>query len=696
MSIDPAEYVRESRRRRAALTQEYDPIKGVGSPVPRFELRLGPNRGAVYLPESMLQDHGVQAMREVGGVKAYADATGQDHGEVLAGLRLKRRKHDFEWWCAAIARIEDKRGWRGDPGQIVPFVLNRPQRQYAWHLEQQRLAGEPVRTVLLKHRQWGATTLSYTYLAWHQIELHERQDAWFVGHDVDASKDVLGRYDVIREEYALGDLHIRPYAGMRNTRVIPERDCTLSVGTVRNPNAPSGRTPQLIHLFEVGKWPSNQKESAEKVVTNMESMLVDEPGTVAIIESTMQGSTGTYFKELCDRARTGELAYDFLFVSVFDDPQYQLEPAEGRPLESYAPQDVEDFVSRWDEDLRTYWKQGATLEQLNWYAKQRTKPGYVTEPWRLKEEFPVTVREAFQSGEQRVFPVEYVDAVRGSCKEPARQGELYGGAQTGAEALENITFETDPRGRLKVWREPGDNYSGLLDPWLDQEGRIANRYCAFSDVGPGQSADADYSVTGVLDRAPLLFGGWPEIVAEWRGHEDPDLYAWIAARLCAWYDYAYWGIEVNTYEADKEMDERSPDYGLTVIDEVKHPYPNLFHRKVWDKDEGEYTKKAGWYTTKDSKQLLIGALTRHLRGAKQEGEDEGPAPEHAYVERHHRACKEMGHFQHIEGKMRAPSGKKDDVVIVRGGLCFLNQKMPAPTVKAPRERPDTVGGAVKI
>jgi len=428
-------------------------------------------------------------------------------------------------------------------------------------------------------------------------------------------------------------------------------------------------------------------------------MLVDEPGTVSIIESTMQGETGTFFKELCERARQGESAYNFLFMSVFDDPQYWLKPGEGRPLESYAPSDVERFVGGWDEDLRRYWKQGATLEQLNWYAVQRTKPGYIVEPWRLKEEFPVTVGEAFQVGQRHVFPQPYRDAARASCKEPAKQGRLYGSAQTGAEALEDITFEADPRGELKVWREPGDDFGGLLDPWLEearrQGGRIVNRYCAFSDVGPGQSADADYSVTTILDRAPLLFGGWPEVVAEWRGHEDPDLYAWRAARLCAWYNNAYWGIEVNSYETEKEMDERSPDYGLTVVDEVKHVC-NLFHRRVWDKDEGEYTKKAGWYTTKKTKQLLISALTKHLRGAKQSQADEGEVPEQAYVERHHRAVKEMGHFLHIEGSMKAPSGKKDDTVITRGGICFLNQKMPPPKVKAPPKRGSQISGATRI
>jgi hypothetical protein len=517
-----------------------------------------------------------------------------------------------------------------------------------------------------------------------------------VGFDLDGAKDVMGRYDRIRDEYSLQELEIKPYAGMQKTRIIPQRDCTVSVGTVKEPNAPSGRTPQFVHLFEIGKWPSNQKESAEKLVANVESMLVDEPGTVGIYESTMQGESGTYFKELCDQARRGEVAYDFLFVSWTDDPQYRLAPRSDAPLTSYEPEDVEQFVAEWGEYHEFLWHHGCTLEQINWYMRQQTKPGYIVEPWRLKEEFPTTPEEAFQVGQDRVIPSSYVEAARQTCKEPIARGELRGAAQTGPDAMQDIHFENTPRGKLKIWRRPHDTYAGLLGRYVGENERIKNRYVMASDVGPGQSSGADYHDTVVIDRAPLLFGGHPELAAEYHGHEDVDLYAWGMARLATWYDRAYWAIEINSLQSERRPEDRSSDHGLTVVDTIKDFYSNLYHRKVYDATIGEETRKAGWHMNKQTKGLAVSALTAHLRGAKQLLEDS--EAEQAYVERCHAATQEMDTFLSIKGKMRAADGKKDDRVDTRAIACRLMEKMgPVKVVEmTDRRRRQIVGGATHI
>lgn len=669
--MSPQQYLEENAQRRSNLDVEYDPLRGIGSPLERFELVVGEGYASLFLPVEMKQHGGVRAALEAGSLAAFAEGHGKTIEEALRGLHIARCKYDFEFWCASIAKIKNKQG------EIVPFVLNPPQRLYAAHLEEQRLAGKPVRAIVLKHRQWGCTTLSYTYIAWHQIEKYRGRDAWFVGLDKDGAQDVIGRYDTIREHYRIGQLSIRPYARMQNTRIIPERGSTLSAGTVKRPNAPSGRTPQFAHLFEIGKWPSNQVHSAEKVVSNVDSMLVDEPGTVGIIESTMQGDTGTYFKELCDRAREGESAYDFLFVSWTDDPQYQ------KPIDDKSLAGIERFVESWSEYHAFLWEHGCTLEQIRWYQNQERKPGFITEPWRLKEEFPTTADEAFQVGERRVFPAIYVQPLRSSCRDPLAVGELHGEGLTGKSALEGIEFVPSAHGPLKIWRRPGDTYGGLLE-----DTRYVNRYAAASDVGPGQSADADYSVTAVLDRGPMLFGGLPEIVAEWRGHEDVDLYAWKAARLAAWYQRAYWLIEANTPEAEKEMDERMPDYGETVLNEIKNHYGNLYMRQKYNNVKDEVEWVAGFYTTTKSKPIIIGDLTKALRGFKAyQDEDDPELAALGYIEREYGATKEMDHFLHIKGKMKAAPKKKDDRVMVRAFLAHLHSEMPPPRKAEKGSRP---------
>lgn len=688
MNRDPQDILEEDRRRREALMEDHDPIRGIGSPISRFKFRMHPDWRPVYLPGPMKEERLVRQAMAAGSLYAYADLIDKEWPKVRFTFRRKRCGHDFEFWCASVAKIKDKEG------QIVDLNPNRPQREYIRQLEQQRMAGEPVRMILLKHRQWGATTLSYAYIAWHQMELYENRDAWIVAQDSDAAKDVMARYDRIRQHYPFRQLGWRPYAGQQNSRIIPERDTKISTGTVKRPNAPSGRTPQYVHLTEIGKWPSNRVESAEDLVANVESMLVDEPGTIGIQESTLKGETGTFFKELCQRARRGETAYNFWFASWTTDPQYRLEPPSYN-LDSYDRADVEDFLGTWTQYDEFLWEHGCTLSQINWYQKQRTKPGYIVKPYKLKQEFPTTADEAMVVGEDRVFPPAYVEAARQTCKEPDAVGDIYGAAQTGAKALEDIHFEPEPHGPLKIWRRPGDTYGGLLESYIpDDTKRIKNRYAAASDVGPGQSRNADYSDTAVLDRAPLLWGGHPEIVAEWHGHLDVDLYAWRAARLAKWYGMAYWILEVNSLQKKRDVSERDPSYGMTVLSEIKPWYGNLYHRVVEDKTTGETTRKAGWYMTSNNKGIIVAAQTKHLRGAREilNGEE----AEAAYIEREEKACQEMDTFHEVQGSMRAADGKKDDRVDTRCMLSHLNDKMAAPKPITPHERSSVTGGATTI
>lgn len=688
MSRDPVDVLEENARRRDALEADYDPIRGIGSPLDRFEFQMHPNWRPVHLPESMRGHPAVEHSLEAGSLYVYADLIGDEWDDALFDFRRLRCQHDFEFWCASVAKIEGKKG------EIIDLVPNRPQREYIRQLEAQRLAGEPVRMILLKHRQWGATTLSYAYIAWHQIELYRRRDSWIVAQDADAAKNVRARYDRIREHYPFQRLGWRPYAGQQNSRIIGERDAVVSTGTVKNPNAPSGRTPQYIHLTEIGKWPSNRVESAEDLVANVESMLVDEPGTVGIQESTLKGETGTFFKELCQRARRGDTSYDFWFATWTSDPQYRLPPGRGN-LNSYEPDDVEDFMGTWTQYDEFLWDRGCTLAQINWYQRQRTKPGYIVKPYKLKQEFPTTADEAMTVGQNHVFPPGYIEAARQTCREPEAIGDIYGASQTGSKALEDIHFEEEPHGPLKIWRRPGDTYGGLLESYIpDDATKVQGRYAAASDVGPGQSRTADYSCTAILDRAPLLWGGHPEIVAEWHGHMDVDLYAWRAARLAKWYGMAYWMLEVNSLQKRRDVSEKDPSYGMTVLQEIKPWYGHLYHRVVEDKTTGEKTRKAGWYMTSNNKGIIVSALTKHLRGAREvmRGED----AEAALIERCDDACGEMENFIEIDGHMRAAENKKDDRVDVRCMLAHLNDKMGPPSPVTPHERREATGGATRI
>lgn len=648
----------ENERRRKALFAEYDPVRGIGSLVPRFELPYDKDT-SIWLPEWTQGNSVIPDVLESGSLEAWSSDNRIPFDAAKRQLRAWRVRHDFEYWAATCAVIKDKR-----TAQDIRFVFNMPQRMLAARLEAQRVKNVPVRIVVLKHRQWGCTTFSYTYINWHQVELYTNRDAWFIGLDKDGAEDVIQRYTKILKKYPLRKgLSLRSY-GKGSARVINGRGSVINVGTVNEPNAPSGRTPHFAHLFEVGKWPSNPRINAENLVQNVESMVHDYVGTVLIMESTAKADTGTYFKKLCEKAEKGETAYEFFFVGWLTDKELVRE----------VKGDVEKWVGRWEEYDQFLWDSGATFEQIAWYQNQKRKPGYVTKPHAIKEEFPTNSKEAFQTGAKRVFPITYVDRLRKHAMEPVFVGELYGDANVGKKSLKGIRFEEEDQGRLAIWRKPDDDREGQVSPDM----RYVNRYYVSMDVG-GNYEKADNNVLKVLDTFPVLQGDLPEIVAEWAGLIDSDSFAWLAARLATWYDYAELIPESNKWEASPIVDDENmlaPDETQTILDILAKAYSRLYMRQVFDEKTQKFTSKIGMHMNEKSKAMCVSALTAQMRQLM-----EGTG---GYYERSDAACEEMDYYLHVRKRsgpgtvMAAAAGHKDDRVIASAILMWRYESAPPP------------------
>ncbi|MDE6557036.1 MAG: terminase, partial [Duncaniella sp.] len=141
--------IRENlRRNHLRRSDTYDPL--LGNPRSPWRKEIRREGRSHYLPDSMLRD------------PAYSEGLSRLEWERL------RLRHDFEFWAARCVKISDKL-----TGADIPFLLNRPQRRLVETLEAQRRAGRPIRLILLKARQWGASTLLQIYCAWIQI-VHAR------------------------------------------------------------------------------------------------------------------------------------------------------------------------------------------------------------------------------------------------------------------------------------------------------------------------------------------------------------------------------------------------------------------------------------------------------------------------------------------------------------------------------------------
>ena len=173
----------ENEVRRAAISGEYDPMRGIGCYGERRKYsgqRWGEN--GVWLPVAMVEDENFSWNMK------------------KSDYMLMRFRYDFEYWCACCVKIMNKKTHRMDS-----FVLNRAQRKFLGVLERQRCSGRPVRVIVLKARQWGASTLTQIYMAWWQLVLFENCDAVIGCHHKDTSHTIQTMYNRLLDNYPCDD-----------------------------------------------------------------------------------------------------------------------------------------------------------------------------------------------------------------------------------------------------------------------------------------------------------------------------------------------------------------------------------------------------------------------------------------------------------------------------------------------------------
>lgn len=223
----------------------------------------------VAIPESMAND---PALGRVGSRREW---------------QLLRFRHDFAYWAATCVSIKDK-----CRGRRVRFVLNYAQRRLLAAFERQRLAGRPIRTILLKARQWGGSTMTQMYMMWIQSVLTTDWNSLICTQVSHISAGIRGMLSQTLAEYPqelwldeCGDddeedaggaevpsrsksrkkkkrkLCLAPYEGQREVRTIPGRRCNVTTASARNQDAAriAAYYNRALLVFE-----SNTLESADR------------------------------------------------------------------------------------------------------------------------------------------------------------------------------------------------------------------------------------------------------------------------------------------------------------------------------------------------------------------------------------------------------------------------------------------------
>ncbi|MCM1292032.1 MAG: hypothetical protein NC111_04320 [Bacteroides sp.] len=613
------ELLDENRRRNEKWNvAPYDPIVGNPADEGRKEVYVPVIDARRRLPLDMLADPEYAA---IDSVEAY---------------RNLRMCHDFEYWAAMCVTIRHKVS-----GRLVPFVLNAPQRRALALLEEDRRAGNPLRMIMLKARQWGGSTVVQIYFAWIQIIHRRNWNSLICAHLKDTACAIRAMYDRLvncyppelwQEDEAP---RLKVWQRSQNSHEIAGRGSTVTISSSCGQDSSRGLDYAMVHMSEVAYWYATDRRNPMDFARAICGSVPLEPYSAIVMESTANG-VGNFFHTQWLKAERGETSYRPIFVPWYEIEIYRKEcPDPMKLFESLTP---------YERDL---WDNGLTLEMLQWYHTKRKE---FPSDQAMFAEYPTTAQEAFENSGRNVFDSQSIESVRKNCCDPLDLSR----ASVPASASQLLDSPAGD-GVLKVWRLP-------------EELSEKSRYVAVVDVG-ARWIFGDWSVITVFDRRPSDDPeAEAEVVAQWRGHCDHDLLANYAETVARAYANALLVVESNSLESS------SDPHTQYILEELHNRYRNMYVRSYRD-SSGKTLRdsRVGFHTNRATKAAAITNMISAVRRA-------------TFIERDHSACDEMATYELLDsGGYAARTGYHDDMLITRAiGLYIINHLL-GPKSDTPRQ-----------
>lgn len=175
-------------------------------------------------------------------------------------------------------------------------------------------------------------------------------------------------------------------------------------------------------------------------------------------------------------------------------------------------------------------------------------------------------------------------------------------------------------------------------------------YVAFQDVSAGVSVEGDYSALVIADRDSMRH------VATLRVRTLPTRVGHMASAACAYYNWAFAGVERNSY-------------GISALEAMQEDhYPNLYYDVINQPQNPEL----GWYTSTTSRELMLNRFREKVFN-------------HAWDTSDEMMVLEMGGFswKQVQGRtgntlFRAEADRgNDDMVIASAGCSVIAPYAPS-------------------
>jgi hypothetical protein len=444
-----------------------------------------------------------------------------------------------KWWrLTHLYKILSKRG------ELVVFKPNVVQLMILMSL------GRRLRARILKYRQGGVTTL-FCILYLDDALWTPGFSAAIIAHDRSTLDKI---FMIVKRAYDNLPDSIKPYTRqdtLRSYRFEKTYDGQPLDSSIYVDMKIRGTTVQALHISErayIEGDKSRELEAGSKQAV---------PSFGRITEESTANGFNEYYDAFTDEetdSLTPQLEYLNLFYAWHEDPQYRLPGAPFERTEEDNKLDKQVFDAYGyhldDEQIRWYnWKE----KELVKAARESDDKVGLTGRQLMKQEYPSTMLEAFQSGQGNVFDSAILQTY------------------TPAPFKEIIDSKEVPGQKIKVIHspEPGKFYGLGCDP---------------SD-GSGD---------------PAGIAIWDENyrkVAEWHGLLRPDNLAKLVKEMAEMYNTAFAGVENNM---------------LSTILFLSKIYNNYYSTVTVDERRQRRTKKMGWTTTGKSRDVMIDEFIMHF------------------------------------------------------------------------------------
>lgn len=532
--------------------------------------------------------------------------------------RTLERLRDHETWARHCAKIVNKRK------QLVPLELRPWQKRFQAKIAEQRLAGLPIRGIILKARQLGfSTDIQATFV--QECTLSDFEAALTVAHDLDTAGKLfeIGHriYHNLPE-----DPRIKPpltherdsKGGMKYMRWA--NGSTYDVETAGDKLGGRGSTPSKLHLSEIAHYPDTALESLLGLLNGVP----DTPESMIFKESTANGRN--HFERDWNDAVQGISGYFHIFVPWWEDPDYALDFNSLEEREAFEATLGEGEIGE-DEPMLQERFPHLTLEQLHWRRFAiRTKTNH--DPVLFKQEYPAYPEEAFKATGRHVFSIQFTSRVLGRIeRHAAEQAALEPslrrpqiGILRDTESVTRKTRDGTVEVPTKVEFVPieATGFNQFIHPtWAIYQHPVAEnsldhlpreqqpifrpgQYVIGNDVAGEEettsSGDTAYHALQVIDHATKAQ------VARWRGRIDTHELTREAILAAIYFNNALLAVEVTGGWGGPIAHGAWRRYG----------YANVYRRQKIDGKNQKTADVLGWQTDSQTRPEIIGNLVEQL------------------------------------------------------------------------------------